>query len=116
MAMGAERRLVPRYPFVAIAEVMEVRSEARIHTRVSELSMYGCYLDMLNVLPGQTVVRVKISEGEDVFEGDAKIVYAHENLGVGVRFTKVDAVGLRILEKWLTEAERKKQVAERSSL
>ncbi len=110
--MGAERRLVPRYPFIAAAELIEVRSEMRIQTRVSELSLYGCYLDMLNVLPEQTAVRVKISEGEDALEAEGKIMYAHENLGVGIRFTQVDAVGLKTLEKWLAEAQRKQLLAD----
>ena len=109
MATGVERRLTPRVPFVASAEVVELRSEARIHVQVSELSLYGCYLDMLNVLPAQTDVGVRITEGPDVFEGIGKVVYAHENLGMGVRFTQVDAAGLKILEKWLAEAERKKR-------
>jgi len=49
--LGSERRRTPRYTFIASAELIEEASDVRIATRVSELSLYGCYLDMMNPFP-----------------------------------------------------------------
>jgi hypothetical protein len=62
-----DRRRTPRYPFVANAEVNEAASQTRIFARVSEISMNGCYLDMINPLPMGTELFVKIFTKEDFF-------------------------------------------------
>jgi len=54
----------PGYSFIASAELIEVRADVRIASRVSELSLHGCYLDMMNPFPKDTLVLVKISAGE----------------------------------------------------
>src|SRR6266568_5980522 len=46
-----ERRRTPRYPFIASAELIEEKADVRIASRVSELSLHGCYLDMMNPFP-----------------------------------------------------------------
>jgi hypothetical protein len=63
-----EKRRTPRYSFIASAELIEVRADVRIASRVSELSLHGCYLDMMNPFPKDTLVLVKISAGEALFE------------------------------------------------
>ena len=62
-----ERRRGPRYPFIASAELIEQKADVRIASRISELSMNGCYLDMMNPFPTGTIVVVKISAGKDFF-------------------------------------------------
>ena len=49
------------------AELIEQKTDVRIATRVSELSLHGCYLDMMNPFPKDTLVLVKIFAGEDFF-------------------------------------------------
>ncbi len=107
--MGAERRRTPRYTFIASAELIEETSEVRIATRVSELSLHGCYLDMMNPFPLGTLVLVKISAGDAYFEAKAKIVYAQPNMGAGVVFLETDAQYQPVLERWLDEAARTSQ-------
>src|SRR5215472_16055134 len=51
-----ERRRSPRYPFIATAELVEQSSETRMVSRVSELGLHGCYLDMMNPFPQGTRV------------------------------------------------------------
>jgi PilZ domain len=102
-----ERRRVLRYPFIANAELVEERSDMRIATRVSELSLGGCYLDMMNPLPVGTLVRLKISTSVDFFEARAEILYslAHPG-GVGMRFIDVEPQYLAVLQGWLEKAEK----------
>ena len=108
-----ERRRGPRYPFIASAELIEQKAEARIASRVSELSANGCYLDMMNPFPQGTLVLVKISAGEDFFQAKAKIVYSQMNMGAGLGFLEVDENSQAVLDRWMDDAakETKKQQA-----
>src|SRR5882724_571269 len=110
--MEQERRRMPRYSFIATAEIVEERSEARIATRVSELSLQGCYLDMMNPFPTGTLVLVKIWGDAAYFEARARIAYAHEHLGVGITFLEVTEKFAPVLQGWLDEAERKSKLSE----
>jgi len=53
-----ERRLTPRYSFIASAELVDAKSAIGIATRVSELSLQGCYLDMVTPFPVSTIVLI----------------------------------------------------------
>ena len=99
-----DRRRAPRYPFVATAEIVETSSGARIYARVSDLSLYGCYLDMSNPLPTGAHVFVKIFTDTDFFEADASVAYSQPNLGVGLAFRDVKPSFLPTLHKWLLQA------------
>ena len=78
----------------------------RIATRVSELSLHGCYLDMMNPFPQDTMVLVKIFAGEDFFHAKAKIIYVQPNLGCGVSFLEVEPQRLAVLGRWLETAQK----------
>ena len=101
-----ERRRSPRYPFIASAELIEQKADVRIASRVSELSRDGCYLDMMNPFPQGTLVLVKISAGEDFFQGKGKIVYSQMNMGAGVGFLEIDNASQTVLERWMDEAKK----------
>jgi len=101
-----ERRRTPRYSFIASAELIEVRADVRIASRVSELSKNGCYLDMMNPFPTGTLVLVKISAGDAYFEAKSKIVYSQQNMGAGVGFLEVATNYQTVLDRWLDEAEK----------
>src|SRR6266481_2987447 len=100
-----EKRRTPRYSFIASAELIEVRADVRIASRVSELSLHGCYLDMMNPFPRDTLVLVKIFAGEDFFHAKAKIIYVQPNLGCGVSFLEVEPQPLAVLGRWLETAK-----------
>ena len=68
--MDDERRRAPRHPFVAAAEVEDVAVGSRLPTRVSDLSVGGCYVDTVNPFPAGTEVRVKILTMTQQFEAN----------------------------------------------
>lgn len=78
----------------------------RIASRVSELSLHGCYLDMMNPFPKGTMVLVKIAAGEEFFQAKAKVVYSQHNMGAGVGFLEVTPESQAILERWMHGAEQ----------
>ena len=101
-----ERRRTVRYPFVASAELIDEKSQTHLSTRVAELSLYGCYFDMVNPFPPETEILVKIVRGLVFFEARAIVLYSQPNLGMGVGFRKVHPYFLNILHDWLREAEK----------
>lgn len=104
--MTRDLRRVPRYTFIATAELVEEKTDVRIATRVSELSLHGCYLDMMNPFPPDTLVLVRISAGDIVFQAKAKIIYVQPNLGAGVTFLEIPADKLTVLQNWLEQAKK----------
>jgi hypothetical protein len=106
--MGQERRRTPRYPFIADAVVRDDSSGAIMTTRVSELSLYGCYVDMVNPLPAGTLITVKINSGGKFFEAPGKVVYVAPNLGIGVSFHDVNVHSQIVLKEWLLQAAQAK--------
>ena len=101
-----QRRRNPRYAFIANAELFEPTTQMRIATRVTELSLQGCYLDMLNSFPEDTLALVKISVGKTVFETKVRVVYAHSNLGVGLVFLEPNPKNVEVLKAWIEEAKK----------
>jgi hypothetical protein len=99
--MKQERRRIPRFAFVASAEVSEENDGARLKTRVSDLSFFGCYVDTINPFPHGTPVQVKIFTETHSFEAPATVVFAHAHLGMGLAFGEVKLNSLEVLQKWL---------------
>ena len=105
--MERERRRTPRYVFFASAELLEEKSEVRVASRVSELSLYGCYLDMMNPFPKDTLVLLRIWTDERIFQTKGRIIYSQPNMGAGVVFLDVQPMYQPILQNWLEEAAKK---------
>jgi PilZ domain len=101
---GADRRIHARYEFVAAVEVRVAESDARIETRVRDLSQQGCYVDTPNPLPLGTVTDVRITKGAHLFEARTRVVYSRAGKGMGLMFTAIAAEQLRTLETWLAES------------
>lgn len=104
--MRKEQRRTPRYTFIASAELIEEKTDVRIATRVSELSLNGCYLDMMNPFPQDTLVLVKVFAGDELFQAKSKIIYVQPNLGAGVAFLQIEPQHLAVLQHWLDQAEK----------
>jgi hypothetical protein len=102
-ASGRERRRDPRYPLIAEARVTDIGSGTEFKVRISELSISGCYLDFLNPIPDGTDIVVKNSRDNGVFETNAKVVYNHPGMGMGIRFCDTKPTQQAILARWITE-------------
>ena len=102
--MEDEKRRAPRYFFFASAELTEERSEMSVPSRVSELSLLGCYLDMMNPFPVDSIVNLKIHSGEALFETRAKTVHSTPNIGAGVAFLESRPECQPVLQRWLDKA------------
>lgn len=101
---GNEKRRTPRYPFIAVAEINDAASGAQLNSQVAELSLNGCYVDMLNTLLVNSKVTVKIFADSECFEATAVVIYAHQGLGMGLAFQDVSLKSGILLRQWLQKA------------
>jgi PilZ domain len=98
-----KERAVRRCPFVAAAEVTDLRSNTRLSARTSEIGMGGCYVDVLNPFPEGVAVQLKIVRDQGSFEAQAKVVYSDPKFGMGLAFTELTPDHRAVLETWLVE-------------
>jgi hypothetical protein len=98
-----ERRKYVRHPFTATAEVVEIKSHARVSGRTSDLSLGGCYVDITSSFPAGSAVAMRITKDTRSVELQGVVVYSLLDMGMGVKFTFADPEQLRILEMWLGE-------------
>jgi len=102
--MGQENRRSPRFPFIAVAEVTHTDSGEQLDSRVAELSLNGCYVDMLNTFPVGDEIVIKIFAESECFEATARVIYSHPNLGMGLAFQQVSLKSGQLLRQWLLKA------------
>jgi len=107
--MDSERRRSPRYRFIADVEIIEAVSDAKLKALTSDLSIGGCFLDMLNPSPKGTEIRVTISHASTTFVAIGRVAFAVPNMGMGVAFTNIDGNQVAVLQKWLLELSRSKE-------
>ena len=98
-----ERRTVPRFSFIASAEIVEPMSGVHISGRISEISRKGCFVDLLNTLPTGTAIQLQISRDRGAFASSGIIIYTQEGMGMGVAFVGVPIEQQKILDAWLLE-------------
>jgi hypothetical protein len=111
----AQQRRVPRYPFAAPATVIS-ESGTAVGGNVTELSLYGCYLDSTAPLNPRSRVLVKIySPNGEYFEASATVIYSNPNLGMGLVFRQVKPHYLTTLRKWLLGAMQETQAEKESA-
>jgi hypothetical protein len=101
--MDSERRRAPRYPFIAEAEVTKIGSDTKLSATTSDVSICGCFLDMLNPSPENTEIRVRISHTSATFTVLGRLVFVFPNMGMGVVFTSVEDNQLAVLKSWLSK-------------
>jgi PilZ domain len=104
--MESEHRHAPRYQFIAEAEVTEISSDTKLIAKTSDLSLGGCFLDMLNPSPAGTDVQIRISHKSATFTTLGRVVFVLPNMGMGVEFRSVDDDQQAILQEWISELSR----------
>jgi hypothetical protein len=101
--MESERRRAPRYPIIADAVITEIASDTKLNAKTSDLSVGGCFLDMLNPSSEGTEIEVLISHAKTTFTARGRVVFVFPNMGMGVMFTSVEASQQATLQEWLTQ-------------
>ena len=100
------QRTVPRYTFVAVAELTDTASQTCVVGKIAELSRKGCFVDTPNPLPLGTVLKLVVSRDQGTFATNGKVIYVREGIGMGVAFVDPSAEKLKVLDAWLADCPR----------
>lgn len=102
-ARFADRRSSPRYALIATVEIIEPVAKIRLSGRTAEISLGGCYVDILNPLPKNSVVQLSVHRDQGTFETWGRVVYVHEGIGMGVQFFDTSPDEANLLKGWIAE-------------
>ena len=105
MPMRTERRRAPRYPFIAMAEIVDEKENARTSSRVSDLSLHGCYVEMLDPFPQGTNVMLEIYTESEFLEVHATVAYFEPKQGMGLIFSEMPQYFASVLNRWVLQAK-----------
>jgi hypothetical protein len=94
-------RSCPSYPFSPAVEVPDLRADARIMDRLSNISWSGCYVDTIIPFAMDAPVTLIISRDNQSFKTQTKVVYS--KMGMGLLFTTAEPEQLRVLGSRLNE-------------
>ena len=106
--MRTERRRETRYPFFAMAEIVDEKENARTSSRISDLSLHGCYVEIGNPFPAGTNVMIEIFTETESLETRATVAFHEAKQGMGLQFRDMPDCFADVLSKWLTQAKTKK--------
>jgi hypothetical protein len=101
--MNVERRRAPRYRLETQAEVVEVRSNAAVSAKTSDVSLVGCFMNTPRSFPQGTRIRLKLTKDETSFTSMG-VVERLQPMGMGVSFADVKEDQSKVLRTWLAES------------
>src|SRR5262249_54795305 len=105
LPMEHERRRVPRYQFIAPAELVDETSGTRSNSWVADLGSQGCCLSLRNPPCIGSVVRLKIGTNpRETFQARAVVVHTTDE-HAGLLFSEVKPMSTVVLHKWLASAK-----------
>jgi diguanylate cyclase (GGDEF)-like protein len=92
-----ERRKHCRYPCVGEALVRAKDSDVSLRGQLSDISLGGCYLDMMNPLHSETEVALTLSLGGQVVHANGRVRASRQGFGMGIAFFEIgDADQVRL--------------------
>ncbi len=101
--MANELRRAKRYLLTAAAEIVDLSTGVCVSAHTSDLSLVGCYIDTLNPLPSGTAVKMRIAHDDETFFTFGTVVYSKSNMGMGIKFLKVEHNQSEVLRGWVNK-------------
>jgi hypothetical protein len=102
-AQREERRAHKRHTVSVDSQVEELRTQAVINGRITDLCLGGCYVDAMMTFPVGTEVMVHCRRDDLIFEAEARIVYAKPGLGMGLAFHEIGSAEMEFLTRWIDD-------------
>ena len=102
-AGGPERRAAQRFPCTAAAEVLDLKSKARVTGRSTDLGLGGCYIDTLAPFAVGAAVQIRLVREKREMEATGVVTYALVSMGMGLSFTEIKPEQQAVLKGWIAE-------------
>jgi hypothetical protein len=96
-----EKHRATRHPFVAVAQVTDLRAEKQISGHTEDLSAYGCFVETITPFAADTKVRLRITRSGEHMIALGKVAYSRPGGGMGIVFVSFEPGSLAILDRWL---------------
>ena len=95
-----DRRVHPRFIFFADCVLTDAASDTH-NTRVTEISMGGCFVDLTAAIAPGTEVHIRVTKEERTFEAEGRVLYTVPSVGSGIVFVRVSPENQGLLEGWI---------------
>jgi DNA-binding response OmpR family regulator len=105
-SQGPPRRYVPRYPFTADAEIVDLASGTRVKGVTSDLSLAGCFVCTRNLAEIGTRVRLTLTRKDQKAMMLAVVRVVKPGAGMGIEFLEVDQNSNQPLLAWFESLRR----------
>jgi hypothetical protein len=76
-------------------------TEKHLAAHTEDLSVFGCFIEIVDPFPAGTKVRVRISHAGANFTAQGTVAYSQQNDGMGITFTSIEPSSLSVLDLWL---------------
>jgi PilZ domain len=96
---GRERRQFVRHACRMAAQIVLQNGSLRMTATVTDISLGGCYVEMLSPLPVDTFCDISISPGDATLQLSGRVRSSQTNFGMGVSFTGMRPQDFEILRK-----------------
>jgi PilZ domain len=96
---GRERRQFVRHACRMAAQIVLQNGSLRMTATVTDISLGGCYVEMLSPLPVDTFVDIAISPGDTTLQLSGRVRSSQTNFGMGVSFTGMRPQDFEVLRK-----------------
>src|ERR1700742_3708534 len=106
--MRTERRKAVRHPFVARAESIDEKENARTSSKISDLSLSGCFVEIGNPFPEGTSVVIEIYTEDEMLEAHGTVARIEPKHGMGLAFAELPLSFATMLNKSVKETKSTK--------
>src|SRR5215469_8456781 len=100
-----ERRRFPRHECRLEAQVWAADSSVRLKGKVSDLSIGGCFVEMLSPLPVDTEAELAFTIGTATLHVCGKVRVSQPGFGMGIEFTQMGSRGRENLRRLTSAVE-----------
>jgi PilZ domain len=106
------RRSVPRFEFIAPVEIIDPVSKTHISGSVTEISERGCFVEIPNPLPVNSVIQLRIRRDDGLFETWGRVMHSRHGIGMGLFFIRTAPGQTKLLKTWISGLEEKPNTVE----
>src|SRR5277367_1162448 len=101
-----DRRYAIRFPFAAVAELIDLASGARTEGVTSDLSLGGCFICTSRPLAFGDRTRLTLKRKDQIVEAFCVVRIVKPRIGMGVEFIDVDRPHDQTLNRWIEQLRR----------
>ncbi|HXX44327.1 MAG TPA: PilZ domain-containing protein [Candidatus Acidoferrales bacterium] len=97
---GPERRQFARHPCRIDARVKVDDGSVSLPGKIEDISLGGCYVEMLAPLPAETIVRISFKLDSEELEPRGRVCSSQIGAGMGIEFTSLKPDEFEALRKF----------------